>query len=207
VVALALVPALLLCGLALGFSLSPLFASTVAGYYILTVSYSLRLKDIAVLDVLVLSGLYTMRLFGGTLVCGTPTSIWLLAFCIFLFLSLALIKRYAELLLMRTVEGAHAHARAYQLQDAELLAALGGASGYVAGLVLVLFHVGRQVPGTIDLAGWIICLIYLYWISHMWLTAHRGIMQDDPLTFALRERSSRILLALAAVTFMTTWFR
>ncbi len=203
-VALALAPLLLLSGLTLGLLLSPAFTATLAGYYVLTISYSLRLKDVAVLDVLVLSGLYTMRLFGGALACGATAPAWLLAFCIFLFLSLALIKRYAELMVMRAVEGAQAHARAYLLQDAELLAGLGAASGYVAGLVLVLFHVGRHASGALDLAGWFMCLVYLYWITHMWLMAHRAVMQDDPLTFALRDRTSQILLALAAFAFLAT---
>ena len=94
--------------------------------------------ETVILDVLALAGLHALRVMAGSAAVGIPPSAWLIAFCGFLFFSLAMIKRYAELVLMRTIDGARAHARAYELEDSELLAALGGASGYLAVLVLAL---------------------------------------------------------------------
>ena len=108
----------------------------------------------------------------------------------FLFFSLAMIKRYAELVAMRTIDGSKAHARAYLLEDSELLAALGGASGYLSVLVLALY-----ITSDADARSyvryqliWLVCVLLLYWISYMWLMAHRARMHDDPLVFALRDR-------------------
>ena len=104
---------------------------------------------------------------------------------------------------MRTVDGGHAHARAYEFEDGELLAALGGASGYLAVLVLALYisETGGGVFGRRELI-WLVCVLLLYWISYMWLMAHRARMHDDPLVFALRDRVSRVLMALMALTFI-----
>jgi 4-hydroxybenzoate polyprenyltransferase len=173
-------------------------------YYVLTLSYSLRLKDIVILDVLALAGLHALRVLAGCAAVSLPPSAWLIAFCVFLFFSLAMIKRYAELVVMRTIEGAHAHARAYELEDSELLAALGGASGYLSVLVLALYissDATENVFGRHELI-WLVCVLLLYWISYMWLMAHRGRMHDDPLVFALRDKVSRVLVALMAVIFL-----
>jgi hypothetical protein len=114
-----------------------------------------------------------------------------------------MIKRYAELVVMRTIDGLHAHARAYELEDSELLAALGGASGYLAVLVLALYisETGQGAFGRHELI-WLVCVLLLYWISYMWLMAHRARMHDDPLVFALRDKVSRVLMALMALIFI-----
>jgi 4-hydroxybenzoate polyprenyltransferase/phosphoserine phosphatase len=197
---LALAPLLLGAGLALGALLDPLLLGVLALYYVLTLAYSLRLKDLAILDLLALAGLYTLRVMAGSVAFGIPPSAWLLALCGFLFFSLAMLKRYAELVAMSAVDGAQAHARAYLLEDRELLAALGGASGYLSVLVLALYITS---DGAHDLylryqLIWLVCGLLLYWISYMWLMAHRGRMHDDPLVFALRDRVSQIVIALMA---------
>jgi 4-hydroxybenzoate polyprenyltransferase len=101
---------------------------------------------------------------------------------------------------MRAVEGAKAKARGYRLDDAELLASLGGGAGYLAVLVLALYieggaHLLYSRPQLI----WVLCVLLLYWISHLWLMAHRKRMHDDPLVFAVRDHTSQVLLALMAV--------
>ena len=136
---LALYPLLLAGAFALGLLLPWPFLGVLGLYCALTLSYSCALKDMVILDVLALAGLYALRVMAGSAATGIPPSAWLIAFCVFLFFSLAMIKRYAELVVMRTIDGLQAHARAYELEDSELLAALGGASGYLAVLVLALY--------------------------------------------------------------------
>ncbi len=197
---LCLAPLLLLAGLALGAVLGPLVIGVLVLYYALTLGYSLRLKELVILDVLALAGLYTLRVMAGAAAFDIPPSAWLLAFCVFLFFSLAMIKRYAELLAMRSIEGGKAHARAYLLEDSELLAALGGASGYLSVLVLALYITSDAMhdPHVRYQLIWLVCVLLLYWISYMWLMAHRGRMHDDPLVFALRDRVSQVVIALMA---------
>lgn len=195
---------LLLGAIAVALFLPLPFLGALVGYYVLSLVYSFRLKDIVILDVLALSILHTLRVVGGALAVGTTLSSWLLAFCIFLFFSLALVKRYAELVLARKIEGFHAHARAYLFEDRELLAALGGSSGYLAALVLGLYIGTRSSHEFLSLYQifWLDCPLLLYWITYMWLMAHRGHMDDDPLVFGLRDRVSRTLILLMAGVFI-----
>jgi 4-hydroxybenzoate polyprenyltransferase len=167
-------------------------------YFTLTLTYSLYIKKVALLDVIVLAGLYTLRIMAGGVSVAIWPSEWLLAFSMFLFLSLALVKRYSELVVMRSVDGDHAKARSYEISDAELLASKGTASGYVAVLVLALYitsGAAKALYGKHELI-WFLCPLLLYWIDRIWLVAHRGEMHDDPLVFALHDRTSRILILL-----------
>ena len=144
-----------------------------------------------------LAGLYTMRIMAGSAAVAMWPSHWLLAFSTFLFFSLALVKRYGELVIMRRVDGQQAKARGYELGDGELLAAMGIASGYVAVLVLALYvesDTAQTLYGRYEVI-WFLCPLLLYWISHIWLIAHRGKMPDDPVVFATSDRISRILIA------------
>jgi hypothetical protein len=104
--------------IALGLLLPWAFLGVLGLYYALTLSYSLRLRDLVIVDVLALAGLHALRVLAGSAATGIPPSAWLIAFCVFLFFSLAMIKRYAELVVMRTVDGGHAHARAYEFETA-----------------------------------------------------------------------------------------
>lgn len=196
----ALALGLMAATLAVSVTLPTPFLGVLGAYLVLNAAYSLWLKPVPILDVLVLAGLYTLRIIAGSAAIGVWPSTWLLAFSMFLFLSLALVKRYAELMAMRAVEGAKARARGYRLDDAELLASLGGGAGYLAVLVLALYieggaHLLYSRPQLI----WVLCVLLLYWISHLWLMAHRKRMHDDPLVFAVRDHTSQLLLALMAV--------
>lgn len=199
-VAPALILALLTAALGISLTLPRLFLGVLGAYLALNVAYSLWLKPIPILDVLILAGLYTLRIIAGSAAINVWPSSWLLAFSMFLFLSLALVKRYGELMAMRAVDGAKAKARGYRLDDAELLAALGGGAGYLAVLVLALYIEGaaRAFYSRPQLI-WVLCVLLLYWISHLWLMAHRKQMHDDPLVFAVRDRTSQLLLALMGV--------
>lgn len=199
--ALAAVPALLVLGCALGGMVSRSFVLFLLLYCASTLGYSLYIKRIVLLDVITLAGLYTLRIVAGSAAVTIWPSEWLLAFSTFLFLSLALVKRYGELVIMRGAEGDQARARGYEISDAELLASKGTASGYVAVLVLALYinsGTARALYRRHDFM-WCLCPLLLYWIGRIWLVAHRGQMRDDPLVFALRDRTSQILFLLMLV--------
>jgi 4-hydroxybenzoate polyprenyltransferase len=162
-------------------------------YALLTTAYSLLLKRKLMLDVLTLAALYTHRMLSGGVATGVVVSEWLLAFSMFLFLSLALAKRYTELRgLPVGVEG-RIQGRGYWAKDLDLIRTLGPTSGTIAVLVLVLYinlspEVGRHYP-----APWVlyfICPIVLYWITRIWFLAQRGQLDDDPVVFALKDRVS-----------------
>jgi len=196
--AVSVIPALVVFGLALGAAVSLPLAGILLAYFACSAAYSLRIKRVAVLDVLFLAGLYTLRIEAGSAATGIWASHWLLAFSSFLFFSLALAKRYGELVIMRRVDGDGAHARGYEIRDEELLAAMGIASGYLSVLVLALYMTSERAEALYARPGllWILCPLLLYWISHLWFIAHRGKMEHDPIVFAIEDRTSRILLGL-----------
>jgi 4-hydroxybenzoate polyprenyltransferase len=200
--ALVTIPALVVAGCMLGAGASPLLPVMLAGYFALSAIYSLHVKKVAILDVLFLAGLYTIRIMAGSAAVGIWSSHWLLAFSTFLFFSLALVKRYGELAIMKRIDGEAAKARSYELSDAELLAMMGVASGYLAVLVLALYIASDKAHTLYAQRGllWFLCPLLLYWISHVWLTAHRGRMHDDPVVFAMSDQASRILIFLMVLT-------
>lgn len=196
--ALLMIPVLVCLGCIIGTLVSPLFLGVALIYLASSLAYSFYLKRVVILDVIVLAGLYTMRIIAGSAAVGIWPSHWLLAFSTFVFFSLALVKRYSELVIMRKVDGDGAKARAYEVNDEELLAAMGTASGYLAVLVLALYiNSGTAVAlyARSELM-WFLCPLLFYWISHVWLIAHRGKMPDDPVVFATRDRTSQILALL-----------
>jgi len=200
--ALALAAALLVAAAAVAWLLGPATFAVLAAYFALMIAYTLRLKAIVLLDALILAAGYALRVVAGATAVHIYRSAHLLAFCVFLFFSLALVKRYAELSLLRLRRGAVTHARAYLVEDQEFIVALGTACGALAVLVLALYMDSATItrlythPGLI----WLTCVWLLYWISHMWLMAHRGRMTDDPLVFAVRNRVSLVLILLMAGT-------
>lgn len=193
---LLLMPLLTLAAFALAIWLAPLFAFALFAYWLLTLAYSFALKRVPMLDVIVLAALYTLRIVAGTLAIGSALSFWLLAFSMFLFLSLAMLKRYTELRGLLAAGGAGT--RGYSVDDLPLIQSLGGASGYLSVLVLALYinstaseALYRHVP-----VLWLVCPLLLYWISRAWVVAHRDAMHDDPVVFAVTDRTSLILLVL-----------
>jgi 4-hydroxybenzoate polyprenyltransferase len=198
---LASAPLLLGLSLLVSLLLPRPFLAMLLLYFVLNLGYSFTLKQIVLLDVIILAGLYSMRIMAGAASVDIWPSSWLLAFSIFLFFSLALVKRYAELATMRQVSGESARVRGYRVIDMELLASLGGGSGYVAVLVLAIY-ISIGVAERLYTRGtflWLLCPLLLYWVSYVWLIAHRGGMHDDPLVFTVRNWVSRIVMILAAV--------
>ncbi len=199
-----LAPLLLLAGAAVCLLLPPAFAGLLGAYYVLTLAYSLRLKQVVMLDVLVLAGLYTVRIFGGALAVDVPTSSWLMMFSMFIFLSLALVKRLSEVRRLRLANETSAHGRGYLAQDYEQLASLGAAAGQVSVLVLALYITSNEVTALYAHPErlWLICPVMLYWVGRVWLLAHRGQVNEDPLVFALRDRVS---YAVGLVCALVLW--
>ncbi len=197
------IPLLLIAAFGLSLLINPpWFSAVLATYYLFTLAYSLRLKHTLMLDVVVLAGLYTLRIIAGAAAASIEPSFWLLAFSMFLFLSLALVKRYAELWTLREQGDLSASGRGYHVDDLGLLQNLGGAAGYLAVLVLALYinsETSRALYGQ-PMVIWLLCPALLYWISRVWLITHRGEMHDDPIIFALTDTHSRyVLLACALI--------
>lgn len=189
------IPALLLFAFgAAAFGLPGRFALVLASYYVLTLLYSLWLKRMVMLDVITLAMLYTVRVIAGATALSMPISFWILAFCMFIFLSLAFVKRYTEL---RDARGKGKRGvtpgRGYQVDDFELLPSLGGAAGYLSVLVLALYINDSAALALYRHPKWMwaACPLLMFWLSRVWLLAHRGQMHDDPIVFALRDRTSR----------------
>ncbi|WP_311222581.1 MULTISPECIES: UbiA family prenyltransferase [unclassified Acidovorax] len=163
-------------------------------YLALTWAYSLSLKRIALLDCVTLAFLYTLRIVAGSMAADLPTSFWLLACSAFLFLSLAFVKRYAELLVQRDAGKTQAHGRGYLTSDASMVQSLGVAAAYTAVVVLALYLNSATVLLMYDTPElvWATVPILCFWVSRMWLCAARGEMHDDPLVFAFKDRVSLV---------------
>lgn len=170
-------------------------------YYIITTVYSFYLKKIPILDILVLASLYTIRIIAGGGATSTPLSHWLLAFTMFLFLSLAVLKRYTELLLMKSENRLKTSGRGYHIEDMSLLMGLGPSSGFLAVLVFSLYVNSDQVISLYKHPTflWGIAPLLLFWISRIWFLATRGQMTDDPIVFAAKDKISYIVYFLILI--------
>ena len=180
------------------------FLVVMAAYFIWTLAYSLGLKQIAMLDVLSLAGLYTVRIIAGGAAVSVSLSFWLLTFSMFLFLSLAFIKRFSELQSARLKGAAEQiRGRGYVHEDLEIVSSLGSSSGYMAVLVLALYIQDGQTAHLYQTPQfiWLACPLLLYWMSRVWIIAHRGRMHDDPIVFALKDPVSWAIGALFVVAF------
>jgi 4-hydroxybenzoate polyprenyltransferase/phosphoserine phosphatase len=194
-------PLLLVFAALIALSLPLKFAGVLLAYYLATLAYSFGVKKIVMVDVLALAGLYTVRIVAGAAACSIPLSFWLLLFAGFIFLSLALVKRYAELHVMRQQGKLKAKGRGYQVEDLALLQSLGAASGYLSVLVLALYLNSPDVARMYSQPKlvWGLVPVMLYWISRIWMETYRGRMHDDPLVYAMKDPMSLATGALAGV--------
>lgn len=188
----ALIPTLLTCSLVPILILGVPFMIVLGSYYLLTVAYSFGLKSIVLIDVITLAGLYTLRIIAGAIAINVPLSFWLLLFSIFIFLSLALVKRYAELDNLRLAGKINVVGRGYNTNDMPTLFSLGTTSGYLSVLVLALYINSTEINSQYHHPQiiWLLCIIFLYWISRVWMITHKGDMHDDPVMFAIKDRVS-----------------
>ncbi|NJO15777.1 MAG: UbiA family prenyltransferase [Thioploca sp.] len=186
--------------------LSGYFTGLIGLYLLLTISYSFYLKRKLVVDVLVLASLYTHRILAGSVAVNAVISSWFLAFAMFIFTSLAFLKRYVELLQL-TDEKAIKN-RGYEITDIEMVASMGPSSGYLAVLVFALYINSDKVsilyPSPFFL--WLICPLLLYWISRVWFLARRGEMFDDPVQYALTDTTSWFIVVTIIILMLLAKF-
>ncbi len=197
-------------GFASAWAISTLFGVALGVYVLVTLAYMLRLKRVPILDSIVLASLYTLRIIGGAAAIAVVPSFWLLAFSVFFFMSLALGKRFSELVELEGRGGVSAiPGREYRPEDLQTLLAQGNATGFAAVVVMALYiHSGLE-PGQYRFPEllWLICLVLLYWVSKFWLNAQRREIIGDPVIWAATNRVSRGLAVLAILLLVAArWF-
>ncbi|UXJ53045.1 UbiA family prenyltransferase [Pseudomonas citronellolis] len=198
-------PILLLAGFSGALLLLPWkFSLALLAYYLLTLAYSFWLKRRMAVDVLVLAMLYTSRIIAGTFAFEVKLTFWMLAFSMFIFLSLALVKRYAELRDARMKgKNQKTRGRGYYPDDLEMVSSLGASSGYLSVMVLALYIQDGSTAAMYHYPQliWLACPLLLYWITRIWMLTHRGLMHDDPVVFAIKDRTSLLIGACFALIF------
>lgn len=181
------------------------FAGVLLAYYLSTLTYSLVLKRYMAIDVIALALLYSMRIIAGASAFGLALTFWLLAFSMFMFLSLALVKRYAELReARRKGYSEKTRGRGYYPDDLEMVSSLGAASGYLAVMVMALY-IHEQTTAALYAHPkliWLACPLLLFWVTRVWMLTHRGLMHEDPVVFAVRDRVSLVVGALFGLVFV-----
>ena len=176
-------------------------------YMAITTAYSFRLKAVMVGDAIVLASLYTIRIWIGAIAIGVPLSFWLLLFSVFLFLSLAYLKRYVEM--RDAIEpGRLLSGRGYVGGDLDVVMMSGISAGMVAILVLALFAHDPATAAHYALPEmlWLLCLPLLYWLNRIWIMARRGEVEGDPVAFAIKDRRSLLVGAVTACIFVVALY-
>ena len=200
---LAVAAALLIVAFFLANLVSLEFVGMLALYIVLTSAYSWSLKRYVLIDVIMLSVLYTLRILAGSVAVNVPASSWLLAFSLFLFISLALVKRCSELVSMEQIGLRSSHGRDYQTSDLTVLWPLGCSTSIAAVVVFGLFISAPETLARYESPElmWPATLGLIYWQARMWIKTSRGEMHDDPIVFAIRDAGSRntILFILAMI--------
>ena len=196
------IPFLLLLALTAALAVSAAFAGALTAYFLLTSAYTFRLKQLVIVDIVVLASLYTARIVAGAVAINVPLSEWLLIFSIFIFTSLALIKRYAELSIRREALLPDAANRDYGVSDMQIVAALAAASGLNAITIICLYLSSPAVRELYHkpMLLWLLVPLLIHWISRALMLAHRGQMNHDPIVFAFRDGPSRIATLLMVIT-------
>jgi 4-hydroxybenzoate polyprenyltransferase len=177
-------------------------------YLVATLSYSLVLKRVVLVDVILLSGLYTVRLIAGAAATQVEISPWLGAFSLFLFLSLAMVKRFSELQNTRAQGQTVANGRGYLLGDIEQIRSFGTSSAYAA-VVVFSFYIGAHDVSSLyrhSARLWLVTPLMIFWLSRVWLLASRGQLDEDPVIFAVTDRLSLLTgAAVAVIAVIAAW--
>ncbi|MBI9075208.1 MAG: UbiA family prenyltransferase [Desulfatibacillum sp.] len=197
-------PLLLLAALACSIGLPLPFMGVLGFYLFLGLNYSLWLKRLAFIDTLVLALMYTLRIIAGGAATAIPISMWLLAFSMFFFTSLAMAKRYVEVVELRERNRSKTKGRGYSAGNEKMLRSLGISSGMGAVITLALY-VNSMKAADMYLSPallWFSCPLLLFWISRVWFKAQKGLLSDDPIVFALRDKISLFLLGAIGLIFI-----
>ena len=201
---IVLIPVLIIVSLVLAWKVSLLFFVLLILYIILTSIYSLVIKKIILLDCLTLAILFTLRIFAGAAAVSIVVSLWLLVFSIFIFLSMAFVKRYAEIYIQTQHGNIHIHGRGYLTKDISLIKILGVISGCLA-IVVFAFYLRSEKVLTLysepDLLMYVLPLL-IFWISWVWIKAHRGKVNGDPIMFAIKDKTSLLVAGLIVTLFL-----
>ncbi|MDF7808298.1 UbiA family prenyltransferase [Pontiellaceae bacterium B12219] len=199
-------PLLVLTSLSLCIFLPFPFFITLLIYFGITTAYSWRVKQMPIADVLTLAILYSLRIVAGSVATGTEVSGWFIEFAIFLFLSLALVKRTSELKEIQhsASEEKSARERGYSVSDLPLLLSCGTTSGYISVFVFTMYLGSDKVAElyTYPSLLWIFCPLLLYWITRIWHLAWHGKMEDDPVAFAARDSQTFVVGAIGIATLL-----
>ncbi|MEO8771402.1 MAG: UbiA family prenyltransferase [Ferruginibacter sp.] len=192
---------LLAVGLLIASQLNPQFLIALIIYFVFSFSYSLYLKKIVLYDVFILALLYSSRVIAGGLVTNIAISFWLIAFSTLLFLSLAFVKRYSELMKIKGEGSLKNRGREYGMQDLNLLQVMGITTGFLSIVVFSLYIESPEVSRLYSYPKvlWGISLLFLFWISRIWVITNRGEMTDDPIVFAVKDASSYLTFVLIGV--------
>jgi 4-hydroxybenzoate polyprenyltransferase len=187
---------LLAAGTGAAFALPVASRLVIIGYVLGAIVYSLWAKSIALIDVLLLAGFYTIRVIAGGIATGIVITPWTLAFCMFIFVSLALAKRYVEV-----DRHGPSERRGYRPEDGRVLFGLGIGTGLLSIQVLALYIHSPEVIGLYTRPGllWLMCPIVFYWLARIWMLAGRGELADDPVLFALQDAGSYLAAACAVI--------
>jgi 4-hydroxybenzoate polyprenyltransferase/phosphoserine phosphatase len=179
------------------------FIFALFGYFVLSLSYTFYLKRKLMIDVVTLAALYGIRVVAGGVATGITLSHWLVGFCFFIFLSLALVKRLSEMIALQKHSVQNIKGRGYRRDDLPIINSLTAASGFVSVLVLALYINSPEVKNLYhrpDLL-WGICVILVYWLGRAFLLAGRGEIHQDPVIFTATDRNSLLAAILVAVIF------
>jgi len=179
------------------------FQIAILVYLVVTNIYTFKLKSIALLDVITLSGLYTLRIISGVFVIEVDFSYWLISFSVFFFLSLAFVKRYIELKNLMETSVTKIPGRDYCVSDIDNIRSFGITSGYLSILVFALYINDEALIKMYSSPYWLwgISLLLLYWISRIWLLANKELKLDDPVLFAVQDKTSYVVLTLCLICF------
>jgi len=193
-------------GLIFAAKLSLYFLGILLLYFIISFTYSLFFKKIVLYDVFILALLYSIRVFAGAVVTGVPLSFWLIAFSTFIFLSLAFVKRYSELVQIVDDTNLKNRGRGYIVQDLSLLQMMGIVSGFLSVVVFSLYINSPEVTVLYSKPKllWAISFLFLFWISRVWLFTTRGKMTDDPIIFAIKDITSYFIFLLTGLLILVS---
>lgn len=199
----------LMAGLALAYWVSAGFLAMLLLYLTLTSAYSWVLKEYVLIDVIMLSLLYTLRILAGSVAIGIQTSSWLLAFSVFMFLSLALVKRCAELVSLGQTGLSATRGRDYRISDLSVLWPLGVGAALSAVVVFGLFISAPETQARYASPEllWLAAVGFIYWLARLWIKTSRGEMHDDPVVYAVKDKGSRVTVAvIVALTLVAHFF-